>query len=312
MLPFEFRAKEIDEHPKEENIAEPSSVEEKHQSEEAQDTVKQEDKTMENHQEAEKDIVRVPNVIDFDNKRILIRLDQTESTKGKNVVIDDNAVPRMIKPKNLEVGMHKVDERKKKSAPRPKPTSKQPLDKSTSRKANKFLSRLGGTKRHRFPSRPGGHKHWRGNSYEQPYFPIEPTYLGCATLMYPRSTPWGFNLQASYPTEPATYFQEGWIPSRPMSRPRLHGKGEQFNQEFRPIVIRGNDEKLISGNSNPRRRQNADGMVHRGGQKFKWVPINRENHAETHYGTKGGCTKTNAEKDTSLHIDLKPGVQTFP
>jgi hypothetical protein len=40
MLPFEFRAKEIDEHPKEENTAEPSSVEEKHQSEEAQDTVK--------------------------------------------------------------------------------------------------------------------------------------------------------------------------------------------------------------------------------------------------------------------------------
>jgi hypothetical protein len=97
-----------------------------------------------------------------------------------------------------------------------------------------------------------------------------------------------------------------------MSKPRLHGKGEQFNQEFRPIVIRGNDEKLISGNSNPRRRQNANGMVHRGGQKFKWVLINRENHAETHYGTKGGCTKTNAEKDTSLHIDLKPGVQTFP
>jgi hypothetical protein len=158
----------------EENIAEPSSVE-KHQSEEAQDTEKEKDKILEDHQEVEQDIVQIvqptcsPNVIDFDKRNKLIRSDQTGSASGKNIV-DDSAPLRMIKSKNPEVGVQKVDERKKKSAPRPKPTSKQPLDKYTSRKANKFLSRLGGTKRHRFPSRPGGHKHWRGNSYELAIF----------------------------------------------------------------------------------------------------------------------------------------------
>jgi hypothetical protein len=141
MLPYEFCAKEIDEHPKEENIAKPSSVEEEHLSEETQDPVKKEDKNLENHQEVEQDIVQVvqrpysPNVIDFDNKKILIRSDQAESTIGKNVVIDQ--------------------ERKIKSAPKPKPTVKQLLDKYTSRKANNMFSRLEGAKHHRSPSRPG-------------------------------------------------------------------------------------------------------------------------------------------------------------
>jgi hypothetical protein len=66
-------------------------------------------------------------MIDFNNKKILIRLDHTESTKGKNIVIDISAAPRMIKPKNSEVGVQKVDERKGKSGPRPKPTVKQML-----------------------------------------------------------------------------------------------------------------------------------------------------------------------------------------
>jgi hypothetical protein len=107
MLPSEFRAKEIDEHPKEENIAEPSSVEEEHLSEEMQDPEKNEDKKLENHQEVEEDIVQVvqrphsPDVIDFDNKKILIRSDQTKSTNGKDVVIDISAAPRMKKSKKF-------------------------------------------------------------------------------------------------------------------------------------------------------------------------------------------------------------------
>jgi hypothetical protein len=50
-----------------------------------------------------------------------------------------------------------------------------------------------------------------------------------------------------------------------MSRTHLHGKRDWFNQEVRPIGICGNDEKLISENSNQQRRQNADGIVYRGG-----------------------------------------------
>jgi hypothetical protein len=127
MLPYEFRAKEIDDYPLEENMAEPSSVEKEHEIEEAQNPENKEDKKLENHQEVEQDIVQFvqrphsPNVIDFDNKKILIRSDQTESTNGKNVVIDINAAPRMIKPKNTEVEVWKVKE-KNNQVPKPKPT----------------------------------------------------------------------------------------------------------------------------------------------------------------------------------------------
>jgi predicted GTPase len=95
-------------------------------------------------------------MIDFENKKMLIRSDQTESARGKNVVIDDSAPTRIIMPKNAEVGLQKVDERKRKSDPRPKPTVKQLLYKYTSHKANNVFSQFGGTKLSRSPSRPGG------------------------------------------------------------------------------------------------------------------------------------------------------------
>jgi hypothetical protein len=158
VLPYEFRAKEIDEHPQNKNIVEQCSIEKEHQSEEAQNPENKEDKKLENNQEVEQDIVQViqrpysPNVIDFDNKKILIRSYQTESTKGKNVVIDINAAPRMIK--NSEVVVSKRNERNKQVASRPKPIVKQLLDKYTHRKDNHMFNRLGGTKCYRSPSGP--------------------------------------------------------------------------------------------------------------------------------------------------------------
>jgi hypothetical protein len=53
------------------------------------------------------------NVIDFENKKVLIRSDQTESARGKNVVVDNNAPPRTIKPKNPVVGVWKVNATKR-------------------------------------------------------------------------------------------------------------------------------------------------------------------------------------------------------
>jgi hypothetical protein len=85
-------------------------------------------------QEVEQDIVQVMQppysltVNDFDNKKILIRSDQTKSTKGKNIVTDNNAAPRMIRSKNSEIGYQKVGERIRELAPRSKPTVKQLLD----------------------------------------------------------------------------------------------------------------------------------------------------------------------------------------
>jgi hypothetical protein len=45
------------------------------------------------------------NTIGFEAKKILVRSDQVETTKGKDVVISDELRQRMIKPKSLEVGV---------------------------------------------------------------------------------------------------------------------------------------------------------------------------------------------------------------
>jgi hypothetical protein len=96
------------------------------------------------------------NVIDFTNKKMLIRSDQTRSAKGKNVIIDDNAHPRMIKQKSAEAGLWKINERNRQSAPIPKRTIKKLLDKYTLCKTNKVFSRFGGTKCPSYPSGTGG------------------------------------------------------------------------------------------------------------------------------------------------------------
>jgi hypothetical protein len=181
MLPYEFRAKEIDEHQQEESIAEPSSVEEERRREETEYPEKKEDMTFENHQEAKQDNVKI------------------NYNRGKNVVIDDNAAPTVIMPKDPEVEVLNVSGRKTQSTPRSKPTVKQLLDKYTTCKANNVFSRFGGSKHTWSASWHGGRERRRGKSYvRQPYFAIEPTYWGDAPSVYPRFPPWGFNCWEPY------------------------------------------------------------------------------------------------------------------
>jgi hypothetical protein len=47
------------------------------------------------------------DVIELGEKKILVRMDQDETTKGKNVVISDELHNRMIKPRSPEVGVWK-------------------------------------------------------------------------------------------------------------------------------------------------------------------------------------------------------------
>ena len=172
-------------------------------------------------------------MIEFENKKMLIRSHQTDSPKGKNVVVDDNVAPRMIKPKNPEVGVWKVNGGRR-QAPKIKPTVSMLLEKYTSRMAGNVFNRLGGVKRPSSPSGPDGHGRWRKNSYDQqPYFPMEPAYWGFAPLMYPHFPPWGFNPWMPYPTGPACYFQPEWTPPRSTYREPLHEKRARFNQEAR-------------------------------------------------------------------------------
>src|SRR4051812_12462290 len=92
------------------------------------------------------------NIIKFQNKRMLIRLDRTESAK------EDNVPPRMIKTKNPKIGVWKVNG-KKKQAPTLKTTVSMLLEKYTSCRTNNVFSRLGGVKRPESPPRPNN-EHW--------------------------------------------------------------------------------------------------------------------------------------------------------
>jgi hypothetical protein len=44
------------------------------------------------------------NMIELDGKKVLVQPSQTESTKGKEVIIGEERPPRMIKPKSLKDG----------------------------------------------------------------------------------------------------------------------------------------------------------------------------------------------------------------
>jgi hypothetical protein len=53
------------------------------------------------------------NMVKLDEKIVLVRPSQAESTKGKEIVIGEERHPRMISLKNLEIGQWKKNERSK-------------------------------------------------------------------------------------------------------------------------------------------------------------------------------------------------------
>jgi hypothetical protein len=46
-------------------------------------------------------------MVEIEHKKILVRTDQAETTKGNNVVIFDDLRNRIIKPHNSEIGVWK-------------------------------------------------------------------------------------------------------------------------------------------------------------------------------------------------------------
>jgi hypothetical protein len=53
------------------------------------------------------------SMVELDHKKILVRMDQAEMTKGKNVVVSDNLRNRMIRPHNPEIGVWKENVQRK-------------------------------------------------------------------------------------------------------------------------------------------------------------------------------------------------------
>jgi hypothetical protein len=86
ILPYEFRAKQIDEHQQQENIAEQCLVDKEHQSKEEQDPEKKEDKALEHHPKVGQVIIHViqpscsANIfkdVSLANKLLIFRFGQT-------------------------------------------------------------------------------------------------------------------------------------------------------------------------------------------------------------------------------------------
>jgi hypothetical protein len=67
-------------------------------------------------------------MVEIEHKKILVRTDQAETTKGRNVVVFDDLRSRMIKPHNPEIGVWKENVQRK-PAKRVKPTSAMLIEK---------------------------------------------------------------------------------------------------------------------------------------------------------------------------------------
>jgi hypothetical protein len=52
------------------------------------------------------------DLINFEEKKILVHTSQADTTKGKNVIVSDEPRSRMIKPRQPKVGVWKVNERR--------------------------------------------------------------------------------------------------------------------------------------------------------------------------------------------------------
>jgi hypothetical protein len=68
------------------------------------------------------------DMVELMDKKILVRTDQAEMTRGKNVIISDELRNRMIEPHNPEIGMWKENVMRR-PAKRVKPMSSMLIEK---------------------------------------------------------------------------------------------------------------------------------------------------------------------------------------
>jgi hypothetical protein len=89
-------------------------------------------------------------MVELEQKKILVRTDQAETTKGRNVVVSDDLRTRMTKPHNPEVGMWKENVQRKPTK-KVKPTSAMLIEKYQRRlEEDRMYQVARGIKRDRF------------------------------------------------------------------------------------------------------------------------------------------------------------------
>jgi hypothetical protein len=84
-------------------------------------------------------------MINFEEKRVLVRTDQAESTKGKKVLVSDELNTQLVKPRNPEPRVWKKNERRK-TRPEWRLTSSFLIDKYTRGRCESVFSRFRGQK----------------------------------------------------------------------------------------------------------------------------------------------------------------------
>jgi hypothetical protein len=82
------------------------------------------------------------NMINFEEKKILVRTSQAESTRGKNVIVSDVPWVRMIKPRSHEPGIWKTNQGHW-TKPRVRATSKLLMEKYSQQRRVSVFQRLG-------------------------------------------------------------------------------------------------------------------------------------------------------------------------
>jgi hypothetical protein len=88
------------------------------------------------------------DMINFEEKRVLVRTDQAAMTEGKKVVVSDELRQRMLKPKSPGPGVWKDIVARRLHA-RWRLTSKILIEKYTRKQRGSVFDRLGGYKRER-------------------------------------------------------------------------------------------------------------------------------------------------------------------
>jgi hypothetical protein len=95
------------------------------------------------------------DMINFEEKRVLVRTNQAATTEGRRVVVSDELRQRLLKPKNLEPGMWK-DNVMRKSHGKWRPNSKFLMEKYTRKQQSSvfnWLGRGGGVRGRDLPTR---------------------------------------------------------------------------------------------------------------------------------------------------------------
>lgn len=185
------------------------------------------------------------NTVEFENKKVLIRPEQAESTKGKEVVIGEPR-PKMIVPKGSEVGVWKENKSKassSKTPKKPKVTFDMLLNKYEKR-AEQYSNK---GKRPRSPFRerfgPSSRSLESPFPYSPQVMPWGPCRMPPPGYLFPYFMPWG-SPPPMYGSVPPMQFNQGWAEPRKSVHERLSSNKSRFQSRNRFGEVKREEKRI--------------------------------------------------------------------